>query len=142
MYREEVLTQKLLLVWVGKTMDRESNEEPPQSTRVRPDADWKLLDPDAGIAVVYFPLLRNPKVQGVDPDTSPYLSTWNFIYSPEEIDKVVALARTNFDAGKDQTKRTVRAVYERKKGKRLEAEEKERIQRWKRHLREHGDYFQ
>lgn len=142
MYQEEMLTQKLVLVWVGNTLDRKSNEEPPQSTRVEPDADWKLLDPDAGITVVYFPFLRNPKVQGVDPDTSPYLSTWNFIYSPEEIDKVVALARANFDAGKEQTKRTVRAVYERKKAKRLEAEEKEKIQRWKRHLREHGDSFQ
>lgn len=106
------------------------------------DADWKILAHDAGITVVYFPLLRNAKVEGIDPDLSPFLSTWNFIYSPQEIDKVVALARANFEAGRDQTKRTVRAVYERKKAKRLAAEEKEKIQRWKRHLREHGDYFQ
>ncbi len=81
-------------------------------------------------------------MEGVDPDTSPFLSTWNFVYSPQEIDKVVALARANFEAGRDQTKRTVRAVYERKKAERLEAEEKEKIQRWHRQLREHGDYFQ
>ena len=81
-------------------------------------------------------------MEGVDPGTSPFLSTWNFIYSPEEIDKVVALARANFEVGRDQTKRIVRAVYERKKAKRLEMEEKERIRRWKRHLREHGDHFQ
>ena len=122
-------------------MDRE-NDEPPQSTLVEPDADWKLLAPKAGITVIYFPFLKNSKVGGVDPDTSPFLSTWNFIYSPQEIDKVVALARANFEAGRDQTKRTVRAVYERKKARRLEAEEKERIQWWKRHLRDHGDYFQ
>ncbi|KAF6220627.1 hypothetical protein HO133_003060 [Letharia lupina] len=129
-------------VWVGTTMDRKSDEKPSQSSRVELDADWKLLAPEAGITVVYFPFLRNPKVEDVDPDTSPFLSTWNFIYSPQEIDKVVALARANFEAGRDQTKRTVRAVYERKKAKRLEAEEKEKIQRWKRHLREHGDHFQ
>ena len=114
-------------------MNGNSNNE--QSTRVKPDADWKLLDPDAGVAVVYFPFLRNPEVEGVDPDTSPFLSTWNFIYSPEEIDKVVALARANFAAGRDQTKRTVRAVYERKRARRLETEEKEKSHRWKRQLR-------
>lgn len=133
---------KLPLVWVGTTVERDSDEEPPQSTRVGPDANWKLLASGAGITVVYFPFLRNPKVEGIDPEISPFLSTWNFIYSPQEIDKVVALARANFEAGKDQVKRTVRAVYERKKAKRLEAEEQEKIQRWKRHLREQGDYFQ
>ena len=81
-------------------------------------------------------------MEGVDPDTSPFLSTWNFVYSPQEIDKVVALARANFEAGRDQTKRTVRAVYERKKAERLMAEEKEKIQQWDRQLREYGDYFQ
>ena len=74
-------------------------------------------------------------MDGVDPDTSPFLSTWNFIYSPQEVDKVVDLARANFAAGRDQTKRTVRAVYERKRAKRLETEEKGKILWWKRHLR-------
>lgn len=74
-------------------------------------------------------------MKGIDPDTSAFLSTWNFIYSPQEIDKVVALARANFAAGRDQTKRTVRAVYERKRAERLKKEEKEKIYQWKRHLR-------
>ena len=129
-------------VWVGTTMERKSEEEPPQSKRVNPDADWKLMTPDAGITVIYFPFLPNPLVEGVDPDVSPYLSTWNFIYTPDEIDKVVALARANFQAGKEQTKRTVRAVYERKKAKRLEMEEKGKIKRWRSQLRDHGDAFQ
>jgi phospholipase A2 len=129
-------------VWVGTTMEREGDTEHPQSKRVDQDADWQLLAPDAGITVVYFPFLPNPKVEGVDPNTSPYLSTWNFIYTPEEIDKVVSLARANFEAGKDQTKRTVRAVYERKKTRRLEAEEKDKWRRWRNNWREHGDHFQ
>lgn len=114
-------------------MDHKGDDE--QSTRVGLDADRKLLAPDAGLTVVYFPFLQNPKVKGIDPDTSPFLSTWNFIYSPQEIDKVVALARANFEAGRDQTKRTVRAVYESKRAERLKKEEKERIYEWKRHLR-------
>ena len=128
-------------VWVGTTMERKSETEPPQSKRVDPDADWKLLAPDAGITVVYFPFLPNPKVEGVDPNISPYLSTWNFIYTPEEIDKVVALARANFEAGRDQTKRSVRAVYERKKARRIEAEGKDKWRPWRNHWRERGDHF-
>lgn len=128
-------------VWVGSTLERTSESEPPPSKRVNPDADWELLSPDAGLTVVYFPLLPNAKVDGIDPNTTDFLSTWNFIYSREDIDKVINLARTNFDEGKDQTRRTVRAVYERKKAKRLQQEERERIQRWKRHLRDHGDNF-
>ena len=128
-------------VWIGTTIERESERETPQSKRVEPDADWKILAPDAGIALIYFPFLPNAKVEGVDPNTSDFMSTWNFIYSPEDIEKVIALARANFREGKEQTKRTIRAVYERRKAKRLKAEEKSRIRRWKHHLRESGDHF-
>lgn len=128
-------------VWVGTTLERTSETEPPPSKRVNPDADWELLSPDAGLTVVYFPLLPNSKVEGVDPNTTDFLSTWNFIYSRENIDKVINLARTNFEEGKAQTRRTVRAVYERKRAKRLHNEEQESIRRWKRHLRDHGNQF-
>ena len=129
-------------VWVGTTVQKTSGEEPPQSKKVDPDKDWLLMEPDAGITVIYFPFMANPKVEGVDPNSSAFMSTWNFIYTPEEIDKVVALARANFDEGKEQTKRSVRAVYERKKARRLEAEEKYRIKKWRTQLRDHGDHFQ
>lgn len=128
-------------IWVGTTMERETGEEPPQSKLDSPDADWRLLAPDAGIAVIYFPFLPNPKVEGVDPNTTDFMSTWNFIYSPEDINKVQRLARANFDAGKERTRQTIRAVYERKKAKRLKAQEKSRIRRWKHQLRESGDHF-
>ena len=129
-------------VWVGTTKEPPIGSEPPISRRIQPGSEWMLSDLDAGITVVYFPLMKNPKVEGVDPDMSPFLSTWNFIYTPDEVEKVVSLARTNFEEGKDQTKRTVRAVYEKKKAKRLALEEKRRVRRWKRQLREHGDHFQ
>ena len=119
-------------VWVGSLVDRKSERESPQSSRVDSDTGWKLLEPDAGLTVIYFPFMPNPKVKGVDPNVSAYLSTWNFTYTPEEIDQVVALARANFEAGKDQTKRTVRAVYERKKAKRIGLEGRSRFRWWKR----------
>jgi phospholipase A2 len=116
-------------VWVGTTEERSGDGEDPPSKLI--EDDFELMKPEAGITVIYFPFLPNKKVEGVDPKTSDYLSTWNFIYTPEQIEKVVSLARANFDEGREQTKRVVRAVYERKKTKRLEREEEERVS-WRR----------
>ena len=155
-------------VWVGSTEERTTDEEPPPSKRLfdpqsedHSDADFHLMRPDAGIAVVYFPLIPNPSAPDVppkpeirpraaaqslrqdasqtkdpemplaprpgsiDPDVDDFLSTWNFIYTPEQIDSVVGLARANFSQGEEQTRRVVRAVYERKKSDRLQKEAQE-----------------
>jgi phospholipase A2 len=137
-------------VWVGTTEERSSEEEPPISKLV--EDDWQLMEPNAGITVIYFPFMKNPKVDGVDPMTSDFMSTWNFVYTPEQVDKVVSLARANFDEGAAQTKRAVRAVYERKKAMRLEREKEHRAWKRSRRLRsgklgkwqgegDHGDHF-
>ncbi|ORY16813.1 phospholipase-like protein A2 [Clohesyomyces aquaticus] len=138
-------------IWVGKTEERTSEDEPPASKLV--EEDWELMTPDAGITVVYFPFIANPKVEGVDPKTSDFMSTWNFVYTPEQIDSVVELARTNFSEGAERTKKTVRAVYERKKKIREEREheQKEMRRRWKLRMgrqlgrrigeNDHGDHF-
>jgi phospholipase A2 len=122
-------------VWVGTTEERSSatDSEPPPSKAVK--EDWQLMEPDAGIAVVYLPFLSNPKVEGVDPAINDYMSTWNFVYTPEDIDNVVKLARANFDEGRDQVRGTVRAVYERKKRMREEREAREKEQRYRRKVR-------
>lgn len=120
-------------VWVGSTEERTSTEEPPPTKKV--EADWELMQPNAGITVVYFPFLPNAKVAGVDPDTSDFMSTWNSIYTPEQVDQVVALARANFDEGRHQTKAAVRAVYERKKKSRQERERAAKEARRRRKMR-------
>ncbi|OTB19962.1 hypothetical protein K445DRAFT_7975 [Daldinia sp. EC12] len=111
-------------VWVGTTEERSSEPPPPTKARALTDdaLSWQLMEPSAGITVVYLPFLANPKVEGVNPAVSDYMSTWNFVYTPEQVDKVVALARANFDEGKDRIRRCVRAVYERKKKLREEGE--------------------
>ncbi|KAI4226106.1 MAG: hypothetical protein L6R36_003406 [Xanthoria steineri] len=130
-------------VWVGTTLERTVSSEPPPSKLLTdPSDEWELMDPNAGIAVIYFPFLPNQEVEGVDPNTSDFLSTWNFIYTPEDIEKVVALAGANFRAGEAQVKRTVRAVYQRKKEKRLASERRARMRKWRRHLKDSGDHFQ
>lgn len=124
-------------VWVGSQQERVSEDEPPPSKQVQ--EDWELMKPDAGVTVVYFPFLKNDKVEGVDPLTSEFMSTWNFVYTPENVDQVTRLAEANFAEGEERTKMAVRAVYERKRRRRLEQEEKEkqeRQNRWKLPLKE------
>jgi phospholipase A2 len=133
-------------VWVGTTEERESDTEPPLSKQV--EEEWELMRPDAGIAVIYF--LKNDKVPGVDPQTSDFMSTWNFVYTTDEIDKVVSLARANFEEGKEQTRRTIRAVWKRKMKHRLEREAEAKEIRRQTRMRQankvqeygdHGDQF-
>ena len=132
-------------IWLGNASHY--RESPSSSTnlpgtRVDPSADWsQIIGLDSGLVVVYFPLLPNTKVPGVDPDKSEFMSTWNFVYTPEEIDKVAALARANFDEGKEQTKSCVRAIYERKKRVRLEREEREKRELWRKRWLGGGDLF-
>lgn len=45
-----------------------------------------------------------------------YAAQW----TPEQVDQTVALANANFEEGADKVKRTVMAVYKRKKMLRLE----------------------
>ncbi|KAF8457558.1 acyl transferase/acyl hydrolase/lysophospholipase [Kalaharituber pfeilii] len=108
-------------VWVGSKQEKTTDEEPPPSKAV--EDEWELMKPDAGITVVYFPLIPNEMVPGVDPEISSYLSTWNFEWTPNQVDSTVALAKANYSEGKDKVRRTVRAVYERKKKLRLEREQ-------------------
>lgn len=60
--------------------------------------------------------------RAVDPTKDDFMSTWNFVYTPEQVDALVGLARTNFAEGEGQVKRVVRGIYERKKRARLERE--------------------
>lgn len=110
-------------VWVGTTQERAPNPPPP-ATAINDTNKWQLSQPDAGLAVVYLPFLANEKGPDISPGTTDFLSTWNFVYTPEQIDSVVNLARANYDEGRDQIRSTVRAVYERKKQQREQAERK------------------
>lgn len=120
-------------IWVGTTQEQSS--EPPPPSKLNPDHStaWEQLrDPGAGIAVVYLPFMANPKVPDVDPAKSDFMSTWNFVYTPEQIDRVVELARANYDEGKEQIRGCVRAIYERKRHARQEREAAAREQRQRR----------
>ncbi|KAK9475422.1 acyl transferase/acyl hydrolase/lysophospholipase [Dipodascopsis tothii] len=99
------------------------------------DEEYQLSQPNAGITVAYCPLIPNKNVPGVEPDSSPYMSTWNFIYSPEEIDNVVRLASANFTEAEPQIRRAIRSIYERKRKLRL-AERATKADTWQSVLHE------
>ncbi|KAH7327920.1 acyl transferase/acyl hydrolase/lysophospholipase [Stachybotrys elegans] len=134
-------------VWVGSIEERSSDPRAP-SKAIAHDDSWRLTEPDAGIAVVYLPFLSNDKVPGISPGTTDFLSTWNFVYTADQIDDVVRLAQANYEEGKQQIRSTVRAVYERKKKLRLDAEKQLRMEKYRdiasrgeENLRGEGDLF-
>ncbi|WPG99063.1 cytosolic phospholipase A2 zeta [Acrodontium crateriforme] len=108
-------------VWAGSTEERDEHMDDKPPHRITDD-HTHLLSPHAGITVIYFPLIPNPTVPGVDPLKSEFLSTWNFVYTSDNIDSVVALARANYQEGREQTRRTIRAIWERKRALRLKRE--------------------
>ncbi|KAK9327941.1 acyl transferase/acyl hydrolase/lysophospholipase [Lipomyces starkeyi] len=109
-------------IWTGsieeKSTDRADERLAEEENTI--DEEYKLRSPYAGITVVYCPLIPNKKIPGVDPDTSPYMSTWNFVYTSEDVDNVIALAQANFSEGEARIRRAVRLIYERKKQQRLD----------------------
>ncbi|KAK1062588.1 hypothetical protein LTR74_010168 [Friedmanniomyces endolithicus] len=114
-------------VWAGtKEENHEYMDDPPHSLIETAADDHHLAARNAGIAVIYFPFLANDAVPGVDPLKAEFMSTWNFVYTPEEIDSVVALARANYGEGRERTRRTIEAVWERKRAGRWEREEEVR----------------
>lgn len=74
----------------------------------------------ATVADAARPVAPNPR--SIDPEVDDFMSTWNFVYTPEQVDSVVGLAKANFAEGEEQVKRVVRAVYERKKRDRIRRE--------------------
>ncbi|KAI9662963.1 MAG: hypothetical protein M1821_008010 [Bathelium mastoideum] len=119
-------------VWVGAA-EESTSPLPSSSDSSSPSSSSPT---PAGLTLIYFPLICNPSVPTLDPQAPapPFLSTWNFVYTPDEVDRCVALARANFREGAEQTRRAIRAVYERKRGMRLTRERRlreEEEERWR-----------
>ncbi|KAM0724288.1 hypothetical protein Q7P37_000170 [Cladosporium fusiforme] len=125
-------------VWVGcKTETHPDGSEPPIRKPLDPSSTTAndLTSPNAGLALIYFPLTANAKVPNVDPQTSDFLSTWNFVYTADEIEAVVELAKANFEEGREQTRRTIKAVWQRKRDARLLEERRAKDERRRLRLR-------
>ncbi|SPN98463.1 related to phospholipase A2, cytosolic [Cephalotrichum gorgonifer] len=135
-------------IWVGTKEERSSAPPPPSKALDESDSWTAISAPTAGLALVYLPLIPNPRVPGVDPQTTDFLSTWNFVYTPDQVDDVANLAKANYDEGREHIKMCVRAVYDRRRAQRLEREERKWEERFRSLVRKgithslgEGDHF-
>ncbi|CCG83017.1 Putative uncharacterized protein [Taphrina deformans PYCC 5710] len=113
-------------VWVGQSTEHKPSSRSSDSGYETADSllkaqivndDWEVVSKSTGLMVIYLPLIGHPDVPEVDPVDSSHLSTWNFTYTPDQVEGVRRLARANFDAAR--IKNAIRAMYNRKKETRL-----------------------
>lgn len=72
------------------------------------------------ITVVYFPLIVNKRYDPeFDPQRAEFCSTWNFVYTTEQVAKLTGLAEANWHDNVDQVRQVLRSVWERKRNQRL-----------------------
>ncbi|GAA5823594.1 hypothetical protein JCM3770_003518 [Rhodotorula araucariae] len=68
-----------------------------------------------GIALAYIPLAPDDEF----PNPLEVFSTWQFEYKEEETDRLIRLAKANFEAGEEQLKTLLKGVWLRKRSQRL-----------------------
>lgn len=73
------------------------------------------------ITLAYFPFIVNnaydPKF---DPQEEEFCKTWNFVYTPDQVEKVTGLAKANWDDNLDKIRNILKKTWERKRNERLE----------------------
>ncbi|GAA5985264.1 hypothetical protein JCM10908_002592 [Rhodotorula pacifica] len=101
-------------IWLGSTKEEDAatcrNDNPTVEDVVKRD----------GIALAYVPL--SPDEDFKNP--LEVFSTWKFDYTEEETDRLIRLAKANFNAGEQQLKTVLKGVWLRKKQQRLQEEQK------------------
>ncbi|KAI9316508.1 acyl transferase/acyl hydrolase/lysophospholipase [Dichotomocladium elegans] len=72
------------------------------------------------INVVYFPLIINSNYDPeFDPQTCEFTSTWNFVYTPDQVSKLIGLAEQNWKDNVGTVCEVLKQVWMRKRADRL-----------------------
>lgn len=72
------------------------------------------------ITLVYFPLIVNKNYDpSFDPQTAEFCSTWNFVYTTEQVNKLHGLAVANVKDNIEKVRKVVKDVWKRKREERL-----------------------
>lgn len=97
----------------------------PNVERIEAEAREKEEDKTVrALTLVYLPLIANPRYEeGFDPQTSEYCSTWNLVYTGEQVDELAGLAGKNWAEGVDRVRWELRRVWENKRKEREERSE-------------------
>lgn len=71
------------------------------------------------ITVAYFPLINNERYDAdFDPQTAEFCSTWNFVYTSDQVAKLAGLAEVNWRDNVDKVKQAMKDIWERKRSRR------------------------
>lgn len=72
------------------------------------------------ITLVYFPLIVNENYDPeFDPQSAEFCSTWNFVYTSEQVDKLHGLAEANIKDNIEKVRKVVKETWLRKRSDRL-----------------------
>lgn len=72
------------------------------------------------VTLVYFPLIVNPNYDpDFDPQTAEFCSTWNFVYSTEQVNKLHGLAEANIKDNLEKVRKVFKETWKRKRDERL-----------------------
>ncbi|KAJ7615479.1 acyl transferase/acyl hydrolase/lysophospholipase [Roridomyces roridus] len=71
------------------------------------------------VMLVYLPLLPNAVNPTYDPSTAPFSSSYNLVWTPDEVDSIHKTAEANVRNGLPIIKQAVREAYERRRALRL-----------------------
>ncbi|ORX48212.1 FabD/lysophospholipase-like protein [Hesseltinella vesiculosa] len=75
------------------------------------------------LTLLYYPFIVNHRFDPeFDPQTADFCATWNFVYKPEQVDRVVNLAKANWDDNVDKVRAALYAAWQRKRLLRLQQE--------------------
>ncbi|CAO3686102.1 unnamed protein product [Rhizopus stolonifer] len=72
------------------------------------------------ITLIYFPLIVNDKYDPeFDPQTAEFCSTWNFVYTKEQVNKLHELSTVNVKDNIEKVRKAIKDVWARKRDERL-----------------------
>lgn len=72
------------------------------------------------ITLVYFPLIVNEAYDpDFDPQTAEFCSTWNFVYSSKQVNKLHGLAEANVKDNLEKVRKVIKDTWKRKRDERL-----------------------
>lgn len=76
------------------------------------------------ITLVYFPLIVNENYDPeFDPQSAEFCSTWNFVYTSEQVNKLHGLAEANVKDNLEKVRKVVKDTWKRKRDERLKKQD-------------------
>ena len=103
-----------------------STETTPAKPALDDSASTKTTYPENTnpITIVYFPLIINENYDPeFDPQSAEFCSTWNFVYTSEQVNKLHGLTEANVKDNVEKIRKVLKETWQRKREERLKRED-------------------